>query len=315
MKHLENQYTIAFYNLENFFDTKNDPHTLDDDFTPEGRKAWNERKFGKKVKKMAKAISQIGLEESDTLPILIGIAEVENRNVIDALLGAKALREEDYDYIHFNSPDERGIDTALIYHQQHFKVLNSETIPLLIDNDNGDRDYTRDILYVHGQLHQEEIHVFVNHWPSRRQGADETQYKRIKAAETIIEKLNTIEGENLNCIVMGDFNDDPNSASIQKLMETGVFINPMQKLLSPNSGSANYRGEWSLFDQILVSHSFLNYENGTHSFRKAEVFSPQFLKEWKGRYKGNPFRTFVGKKYLGGYSDHFPVYVILKENI
>lgn len=314
MSILDNHYTIAFYNLENFFDTTNDPCTLDDDFTPKGRKAWNENKFAKKVKKMAKAISQIGLEDSTLPPILIGIAEVENKKVIDALLGAKALREHNYSYVHFDSPDERGIDTALIYDNEHFAVLDSETIPLMIENGNGDRDYTRDILYVHGKLHQEEVHVFVNHWPSRREGADETKHKRIKAAETIIKKLASLSTENPNLIIMGDFNDDPNSESIQSLMDTGLFINPMQKLLSPNSGSANYKGEWSLFDQILISHSFLNYENGTHSFKKANVFSPLFLKEWKGRYKGNPFRTFVGKKYLGGYSDHFPVYVVLKEN-
>ncbi|WP_298793061.1 endonuclease/exonuclease/phosphatase family protein [uncultured Allomuricauda sp.] len=314
MSILEDQYTIAFYNLENFFDTTDDPHTLDDDFTPKGRKGWDEERFRKKSKKMAKAISQIGLEESDFPPVLIGIAEVENKKVIDALLGSKTLRVVDYDYVHFDSPDERGIDTALIYLHQHFKVLDSETIPLLIESENGNRDYTRDILYVHGVLHQEEVHVFVNHWPSRRDGADETSYKRIKAAETIIRKLNTLDSENPNCIIMGDFNDDPNSESIQKLMGTGLFINPMEKLLSPDSGSANYKGEWSLFDQILISHSFLNYEQGTHSFKKANVFSPQFLEEWKGKYKGNPFRTFVGKKYLGGYSDHFPVYVTLKEN-
>ncbi|WP_223826665.1 endonuclease [Flagellimonas sp. S3867] len=314
MSILKDHYTVAFYNLENFFDTKNDPHTLDDDFTPEGRKVWNDRKFGKKVKKMAKAISQIGLEDSETAPILVGIAEVENKNVINALLGSKAMRDEDYYYVHFDSPDERGIDTALIYHREHFEVLEAEIIPLLIEDEDGDRDMTRDILYVHGQLHNEEVHVFVNHWPSRRAGSDETQHKRIKAAETIIGKLNIMTEKNPNCIIMGDFNDDPNSESIQKLMETGLFINPMQKLLSPNSGSANYKGEWSLFDQILISHSFLNYENGTHSFKKANIFSPKFLKEWKGKYKGNPFRTFVGKKYLGGYSDHFPVYVVLKEN-
>ncbi|MGW9684722.1 endonuclease/exonuclease/phosphatase family protein [Flagellimonas sp. 2504JD1-5] len=314
MNHLENQYTVAFYNLENFFDTTNDPYTLDDDFTPDGRKAWNERKFDKKVKKMAKAISQIGLEDSEIPPVLIGIAEVENKKVINALLGSKALRDEDYHYVHFDSPDERGIDTALIYNREHFDLLDAEIVPLMIEDEDGDRDLTRDILYVHGQLHNEEVHVFVNHWPSRRAGAEETSYKRIKAAETIINKLNAITASNINCIVMGDFNDDPNSASIQKLMETELFINPMQKLLSPDSGSANYKGEWSLFDQILISHSFLNYEEGTHSFQKANVFSPRFLKEWKGKYKGNPFRTFVGKKYLGGYSDHFPVYVVLKEN-
>lgn len=310
----EDQFTIAFYNLENFFDTTDDPHTLDDDFTPDGKKKWKESRFRKKAKKIARTIALIGKDHSSLPPVLIGVAEVENKIVLDTLLATKALKDKNYAYVHFDSPDERGIDTALIYHQNHFEVLDAEIIPLLIMEENGDRDMTRDILYVHGRLHEEEVYIFVNHWPSRRAGADETSPKRIKAAQTVLEKIEALEVESANCIVMGDFNDDPNSESIQKLMESGRFINPMQKLLSPFSGSANYKGEWSLFDQILISHSFLNYEKGTHSFKKAKIFAPKFLKEWKGKYKGNPFRTFVGKKYLGGYSDHFPVYLVLKEN-
>lgn len=314
MQKQDNRYTIAFYNLENFFDIKNDPYLLDDDFTPKGFRKWTKSKFWKKVKKISRAISKIGLEDSQYPPVLVGMAEVENKGVIENLLQTKKLRDFDYDMIHFDSPDERGIDTALIYDKQHFSVLNAETIPLLVQNTNGDRDLTRDILYVHGKLHQEEMHVFVNHWPSRREGAEETSYKRIKAAETILKIVEQLQGNSPNIIIMGDFNDDPNSESLKTIMETGRFINPMKKLLSPVSGSANYRGKWSLFDQILLSHSFLNYEAGTHSFVKAKIFSPSFLKEWKGRYKGNPFRTFAGSKYLGGYSDHFPVYVVLDEN-
>ncbi|MEC8832686.1 MAG: endonuclease/exonuclease/phosphatase family protein, partial [Bacteroidota bacterium] len=305
------RFTLAFYNLENFFDIKDNPYLLDDDFTPKGFRKWNNSKFGKKVKKISKAISKIGLDDSDHPPVLVGMAEVENKDVVLALLHSKKLRNFNYDVIHFDSPDERGIDTALIYDKDHFLVLHSETIPLMVQNTNGQRDFTRDILYVHGKLHQEEIHVFVNHWPSRREGAEETGYKRIKAAETILQRIRDIKSKEPNTIIMGDFNDDPNSESIQTLMGSGMFINPMQKLLSPESGSANYRGEWSLFDQILISHSFLNYKKGTHSFVKAKIFSPRFLKEWKGRFKGNPFRTFAGSKYLGGYSDHFPVYIVL----
>ncbi|WP_437395953.1 endonuclease [Flagellimonas lutimaris] len=314
MQKQKNRYTIAFYNLENFFDTKDDPYLLDDDFTPKGFRRWNKSKFRKKVKKISKAISKIGLDESDYPPVLLGMAEVENKGVIQTMLQSKRLRDIDYDVIHFDSPDERGIDTALIYDKKHFEVLDTETIPLIVQNTNGDRDFTRDILYVQGKLHQEEIHVFVNHWPSRREGAKETSYKRIKAAETILQKIEGIQDDHPNIITMGDFNDDPNSESLQTLMRTGMFINPMKKLLSPFEGSANYKGKWSLFDQILLTHSFLNYEIDTHSFIKAKIFSPRFLKEWNGRYKGNPFRTFAGKKYLGGYSDHFPVYIVLNEN-
>ena len=308
--------TIAFYNLENLFDTRDDPHTLDDDFTPKGFKRWKDDKYRSKVKKLGKAISRIGEDEDIHPPSLIGIAEVENNRVVEKLLDTKYLRDFPLDYVHFDSPDERGIDTGLIYNKEHFEVLEAETLPLLIENKNGDRDYTRDILYVHGRLNKEDIHVFVNHWPSRRDGADETKYKRIEAANTILRKVNALDQpvESLNAIIMGDFNDDPNSESIQVLMASGLFINPFKKLLSPYTGSANYKGKWSLFDQIILSHSFLNHEEGTHNFKKAAIFAPKFLKEWKGKYKGNPFRTFVGKKYIGGYSDHFPVYVSMHFN-
>lgn len=311
---MEDQFVVAFYNLENFFDTIDDRHTLDDDFTKDGRKRWDKSKFRRKSKKLGKTIVRIGEDHSTLPPVLVGIAEVENKGVIENLLNTKSLRELDYDFIHFDSPDERGIDTALLYLKEHFTVIDAETIPLLVNSENGERDFTRDILYVNGKLHNEEVHVFVNHWPSRREGADVTEHKRISAANTVVAKLEELPEENLNCIVMGDFNDNPNSKSIQRLIETGKFINPMQSLLSPVSGSANYKGEWNLFDQILMSHSFLNFEKGAHSFKTAKIFAPKFLKEWKGKYKGNPFRTYVGKKYLGGYSDHFPVYVVLKEN-
>ncbi|MEM1259103.1 MAG: endonuclease [Bacteroidota bacterium] len=312
----KSEHAIAFYNLENLFDTVDDPHTLDDDFTPKGFKRWKDSRYGSKIKKLGKAISRIGEDEDVHPPVLLGIAEVENGKVVEKLLKTKYLRDIPFDYVHFDSPDERGIDTGLIYNKHYFKVVATETLPLLIENENGDRDFTRDILYVNGKLNNEEIHVFVNHWPSRRDGVDETKYKRVEAANTILRKINTlnVQSEKLNVMIMGDFNDDPNSESIQVLMESGLFINPFKKLLSPNSGSANYGGKWSLFDQIILSHSFLNHEAGTHSFGKATIFAPRFLKEWKGRYKGNPFRTFAGKKYIGGYSDHFPVYVLMHFN-
>lgn len=313
---MKNLFTIAFYNLENLFDTVDDAHTLDDDFTPKGFKKWTEKKLRKKLKKLGRTISEIGRKETKTHPTLIGVAEVENSKVLQQLLGTKALDGLPYDYVHFDSPDERGIDTALIYDKNHFEVKATETLTLMLENEEGERDYTRDILYVKGKLNNEQVHVFVNHWPSRREGQEETKHKRIRAAETILKKLNSLDelSSEINAVVMGDFNDDPSSESIKTIMDTGLFINPMKKLLSPESGSANYKGTWSLFDQILLSHSFLNHEAGTHSFREASIFSPSFLQEWKGKYKGNPFRTFVGRKYIGGYSDHFPIYAIMRFN-
>ncbi len=310
-------YTIAFYNLENLFDTVDDPDTLDDDFTPKGMRKWTAKRYKRKLFKLARTISEIGLKSTQKPPVLIGVAEVENEIVVRDLIHSEPLRKTDYGYVHYDSPDERGIDTALLYHKDFFEVLASEPITLYVTNLNGERDMTRDILYVHGKMNGEEVHVFVNHWPSRREGTDETEYKRILAAETVRKFMLKIESkyDGPNYIIMGDFNDNPESASIQTLMKSGALYNPMEKLHSPfERGSTTHKRSWSLFDQIMVSHNFFNYEKGTHSFAHANIFDDRFLKEYTGKYKGSPFRTFAGKKYLGGYSDHFPVYIQLKYN-
>lgn len=309
-------HTIAFYNLENLFDTVEHRETLDDDFTPNGFKKWTPKRYKKKVYKLAKTISEIGLESTLKAPALIGIAEVENEVVIKDLINTEQLNKIDYGYVHYNSPDERGIDTALLYDKSHFEVVQSEPITLMVYSTEGERDLTRDILYVYGKLNGEKVHVFVNHWPSRRAGANETDYKRMEAAKTLKGIMARIENEHMNpnYIIMGDFNDDPDSASIQKLMEATNLYNPMEKLKSLERGSANYKRSWSLFDQIIVSHNFFNYEKGTHSFTYANIFDDKLLTEWKGKYKGTPYRTYAGRKYIGGYSDHFPVYIQLKYN-
>lgn len=309
-------HTIAFYNLENLFDTIDNQDTLDDDFTPNGSRKWTPKRYQRKLSKLAKTIEEIGHEAAKLPPVLVGVAEVENETVVQDLLATDPLKAYNYHYVHYDSPDERGIDNALLYNRDNFEVIGSEAIPLLVYSPSGQRDTTRDILYVHGILNGEEVHVFVNHWPSRRNGEVETDYKRITAANTINEYMVGIEEsiENPNYIVMGDFNDDPSSASIQTLMSRNKLHNPMETLTSPYRGSANYRRSWSLFDQIIVSHNFFNYEKGTHSFSEANIFDESHLTEFKGKYKGNPHRTYVGRRYMGGFSDHFPVYVQFKYN-
>ena len=312
-----NIYTVAFYNLENLFDTVHDEGKLDTDFTPKGFKKWSMKRYKRKVYKLAKTISEIGKTNSTTPPVLVGVAEVENDRVIEDLLDAEPLRKIDYGYVHYESPDERGIDTALLYHKKYFEVQYSEPITLYVNNPDGERDTTRDILYVRGKLNGEEVHVFVNHWPSRRDGEMVTDYKRLKAAHTILEFMTKLETTytNANYLVLGDFNDDPKSESILALVDGMGLYNPMDKLHIPvQRGSANYNESWSLFDQIMVSHSFLNHEKGTHSFAHANIFDENFLVEYKGKYKGSPYRTYAGRKYIGGYSDHFPVYIQLKYN-
>ncbi len=311
-------YTIAFYNLENLFDTADEEHTLDDDFTPKGFKKWTKKRYSKKLSRLATVISKIGFSTINKPPVIIGVAEVENEKVVQELLQTEPLKEIGYDYVHYDSPDERGIDTALLYLKDNFEVVHSEAIPLLINSLNGDRDTTRDILYVKGKLNGELVHIFVNHWPSRRDGSKETDYKRIEAAKTVRSVMAKIEEEEMdpNYIIMGDFNDNPTSESIQTLVKDSTLYNPMEKLHSPNHrGSTSYRKNWSLFDQIIISHNFFNYKKNTHSFSDADIFDDTFLTEYKGKFKGSPYRTFAGKKYIGGYSDHFPVYMVLKRNI
>jgi endonuclease/exonuclease/phosphatase family metal-dependent hydrolase len=316
-KKKKNLYTIAFYNLENLFDTEDNQHTLDSDFTPKGFKKWTPKRYYRKLAKLAKTINEIGTDFNDYPPVLIGVAEAENETVLEDLIQTTPLKKVDYDFIHYDSPDERGIDTGLIYNKRYFEVISSSPIPLLIDNLDGERDTTRDILYVYGKLNGEEVHIFINHWPSRRDGSESTEYKRIAAANRIKQEMLVIEQQNQspNYLIMGDFNDDPSSASIQRLMENSSLYNPLAKLHAPKfSGSANYKNNWSLFDQIILSHSFLNFEKKRHTFKEAKIFNNDYLKEYKGKYKGNPYRTYAGRKYLGGYSDHFPVYIILQLN-
>ena len=308
--------TVAFYNLENFFDTRDDPHALDDDFTPKGRKRWTPKRFRSKVKKLSRTISRIGDSESLKPPVLIGLAEVENRHVIERLLKAKSLQTVDYGIAHFDSPDERGIDTALLYLREEFSVQYQERIPVLIAESDGDRDFTRDILYVSGLWSGQRIHLFVNHWPSRRAGVEETEGKRLTAAETVLQRiqsLKTSEGDPY-VIVMGDFNDGPESPSVRLLDESPILINPFKQVQRSGQGSAYFKGSWSLFDQILLSPAFFQGQSEGPAFRSASVYAPRFLTRFKGKYKGSPFRTYSGKKYIGGYSDHFPVYVALRRN-
>jgi predicted extracellular nuclease len=305
----EHLYTVAFYNLENLFDTINDPKTLDDDFTEGSFKNWNENRFEQKIKKLGKVISQIGFDEIGYPPVLLGVAEVENRAVLEELVASKYLRQKEYGIVHFDSPDERGIDTALLYRKQFFKVLEKYSHEVYITNERGERDFTRDILHVEGVLQTARVHLLVNHWPSRRSGTDETSTKRVTASERMTDIIQNIRSKDMDAriIVMGDFNDDPKSESIQRLIHHGLY-NPMEVLLTSEIGSLSHQQTWHLFDQILISHNFLEMHENPFRFEKAKIHKPLNIQEYKGKFKGVPFRTYIGKKYIGGVSDHFPVF-------
>ena len=311
-----NIYTIAFYNVENLFDTIDDPNKHDDDFLPGSEKRWTNKRYKKKIYKLGTAISQIGKERSGKSPILVGLAEVENKKVLDDLVNTNHLENHNYDYVHYDSPDERGIDVALLYQKKHFEVIDSQSISIDITAEGDSPDYTRDILLVEGLLNEERMYIIVNHWSSRREGVKETEFKRLIASEKVIEICNNIRDKDSDAkiVVMGDFNDDPSSKSIQQLTNTLNLYNPMETLLSYTRGSLNHKFKWNIFDQIIISTNFFETEKESHSFSKADIFDEEFLQQYKGKFKGQPFRTFVGAKYKGGYSDHFPVFIQLKKH-
>lgn len=309
MSDTELKYSVAFYNLENLFDTLDDPETLDDDFTEDSPKKWTKKRFDKKIKKLGRVIAEIGTDSIGFPPVLVGVAEVENAAVLQALIDSSYLEKKKYGFVHFESPDERGIDNALLYRKDYFTVEYSQSHTLLITNETGERDFTRDILQVTGHLEGHRIHILVNHWPSRRKGTEETAFKRMAAAKRTIEILEDIRSQDSDAriVVMGDFNDDPKSPSVQLFLDHGLY-NPMESLLSLEEGSLSHNHTWHLFDQILVSHNFLKMHDNPFQFDTAVIYHPHHLQEYSGPYAGTPFRTYVGKKYLGGMSDHFPVY-------
>ena len=304
-------HTIAFYNIENLFDLENDPLTHDDDFLPTAAKRWTPKRYENKLRKIGSVIAKIGEEDTEAAPVIVGLAEVENKKVISDLLGSEKLNKEAYDYVHYDSSDERGIDVALIYKSDLFKVLNSETFSVFLETETGERDYTRDILLVQGLLNDYHLNIIVNHWSSRRAGEKETEHKRLAAANvvnSIIENLKR-DDKNSMVIVMGDFNDNPDDASIDLLEKEGGLFNPFKTVMSYNKGSLNHDFQWNMFDQILISNNFFDPDLSGLEYLKADVFNSKFLTQYHGKYKGQPFRTYVGKKYKGGYSDHFPVYI------
>lgn len=305
--------TVSFFNLENLFDTRNDPLTNDSDFLPNSEKKWTQKRYENKLFKLGLAISSIGKTETETHPAIVGVAEVENDKVLEDLLNSEHLKDLPYDFIHYDSADERGIDVALIYDTNVFTVTNSEPYSVSLFDEDGSADYTRDILLVSGLFDGELIHFLVNHWPSKHEEANTP--KRLLLSNKVGDIVALLKQENPDAkiIIMGDFNDNSGSESVKSLVNNNALFNPMETLRSYNRGSVNYRFRWDIFDQFMLTHNFLDHKQGTYNFSDADIFDADFLKQYKGKYAGQPFRTFAGKKYKGGYSDHFPVFLLLRK--
>ncbi|TYP99608.1 hypothetical protein C7447_101208 [Tenacibaculum adriaticum] len=317
--------TVAFYNLENLFDTINDP-TKDDEFSPIMELKGNKSKvYWDKIGKLSDVILQLGKEKANTSPAILGIAEIENEAVIQDLVKSENLKKKRYGIIHFDSPDKRGIDVALLYQQRYFKPIHYEVFDPNIYDKNY-KVYTRDILWVTGYLDDEIIHIIVNHWPSRRGGEAESRPLREKAAykvTQIIEKIRTNDN-NAKIIIMGDFNDDPINSSLKNVLKTKAdkndvketdIYNPYEEMFKKGFNTLGYRDNINLFDQIMFTSPLLNKKGektySSYKMFKSGIFNKRFLTQKSGRYKGYPFRSFSNGQYTGGYSDHYPVYIYL----
>ena len=320
--------TIAFYNLENLFDTINDVNKNDEASPIMELKSNKSKVYWDKIEKLSSTIAQIGADKTNTSPAIIGVSEVENLSVLEDLIHSKHLIKNDYGIIHYDSPDKRGIDVALLYQKKYFNPIYHEAFNPKIFKDNYPV-YTRDQLLVSGYLDDELIHLIVNHWPSRRGGEAASRPNREKAAyqtTKIIEQVKK-QDEKAKILIMGDFNDDPINSSFKTVLKTksrkkdvneGDLYNPYEDMFRRGFNTLKYRDKINLFDMIFFTSPLLDKgekDFSTYKMYKAMIFNKRFLTTKKGKYKGYPFRSFSNGGYTGGYSDHYPVYIyLIKEN-
>lgn len=309
-------YSVAFYNLENLFDTIHDAGKNDYEFLPDGSYQWTAEKYEAKLKNLSTVLSFLSRELVPEGPAVIGVAEAENRRVLTDLVNQSAI--SNYDFIHYEGPDKRGIDCALLYDPKQFAVTNSKLV--LSTPFEGDTVHlTRGFLIVDGQLAGERICFIVNHWPSR--GAKSpVRVHAAKQVKALTDSLLHID-KKMKIVVMGDMNDDPMDESMQALgarkyrtgMKPDQFYNPWWETLEDKGvGTLLYRGKWNLFDQIVLSRPLVKAKKGLR-YDHNEVFIRDFLIQQDGKYKGSPLRTHGGRVWLNGYSDHLPTIIYLKK--
>ncbi|MCX7953919.1 MAG: hypothetical protein N3A01_01870 [Bacteroidales bacterium] len=312
---------IVSYNVENYFDPFNDSLKNDDEFTPEGARHWTWEKYKNKQKKIYKVLTAIGEWE---MPEIVGLCEVENRFVLEDLIKSTPMKWNNYDFIHYESPDNRGIDVALLYRKDKFKVLESKYYRIIFPWDTTRK--TRDILYVKGiTSFDDTLFIFMNHWPSRLSGQAETEKNRIFVARILRQAVDSIFNSNIfaKIIIMGDFNDEPDNTSITEELKAlkdisipwqGQLYNLSWALKEKGKGSIKFQGQWGLIDQIIVSGSLLmNSSNLYTTPNDIHIFDADFLTEPDEAFVGfKPFRTFIGYKYNDGFSDHYPIYIDLR---
>lgn len=331
----QQNYVIGFYNLENLFDIYDDPVKNDNEFLPEGKNKWTQAKYEKKLHNMAKVIRSMA-DNNKRWHTILGISEIENRLVIEDLVSQPEIADANYQIVHYDSPDRRGVDVALLYKPDQFTYLDSESIPFDFNSDidfsDTDTSYfkTRDILMVHGLIAGEHFAFYVAHLPSRIGGKGGNL--RSRGAEIIYNHSREMEAKypGIKIVAMGDMNDNPTDDSMAKYLHgqerlenvtPGEFFSPYVSMLKAGYGSLCYQGVWSIYDLELVNYNLAHAPNGGLKIQPVtknhgkEYYGVVFKRPWmttqKGQYKGYPFRTFSNGAFVGGFSDHYPTYIVV----
>ncbi len=309
-KTLNHEYTVMSYNVENLFDTVDDPKVPDEEFLPASEKKWDNEKYQKKLADIARVISEVNPLE---LPEVVGLVEVENQQVLEDLVNTGKLKGQ-YAIIHEESPDYRGIDVALIYRKDAFSETTHEVLPVTFPDDPEFK--TRDILHVTGKIKNKTVHVFVNHWPSRIGGDEKTEPKRVLAASVLKKKVDELcaADPKARIIIMGDMNDEPANKSLMEALSAespdskALLVNLMMPDDANGNGTYFYSGNWNMLDNLVVSKSVLKGKGIFVEGQKGNIFSNDWMIFTNKNGDKTPNRSYVGNKYVGGVSDHFPVY-------
>ena len=328
-------YVVGFYNLENLFDTYDDPVKNDEEFLPEGKNQWTEVKYQKKLFNMATVIAEMA-KANKAFHTILGVSEIENRLVLEDLVSHPLLSDANFQIVHYDGPDRRGVDVGLLYRADQFEYMGSESIPFSFEDtqvpitlSKEEQDYfrTRDILMVHGLIDGEHIAFYVAHLPSRIGGKGSDL--RSLGADIIKRHSDRLSQKypGIKMIVMGDMNDDPHDDSMSKWLgavrniedtQKGGFFNPFWDMLLDGYGSLGYRDVWSIYDQVIPSETLVNAPENTLKVQKigkkgyyGAIFKRPFMVTQQGQYKNYPFRTFSNGKFVNGYSDHFPAYIVI----
>jgi predicted extracellular nuclease len=309
-------FTVVSYNVENLFDTINDPSINDNEFTPNSEKQYNSKVYYEKLTNLSSVMRSINLNE---FPEIVGLVEVENRTVLLDLVNSPKLKEANYQVILEEGPDPRGIDCALLYRPDAFKYISHKAVEVRYPESNR---RTRDILYVKGLVKKDTVHLFVNHWTSRREGAEKSEPKRMACANALKKNVDSVLHINnkANIILMGDFNDEPSNKSIFEGLDAGkkednkTLINLMSQLDEENKGSYYYKGSYETIDHLIVNPELTSKSKGFRLFEThAYIFSADFICFTQKNGDKTPSKSYGGNKYYGGYSDHFPIYTIFYE--